>query len=169
MLLTHFICKVLYRCVGQVLFGQFYLFIYHNGSCSYRALLVLGVTKSWCYRALIYLFICYLIWVLVTWPTPHPKNLAGGVCQYFYSRMGLWLWLALGSLMALAMLWSSLPTMLKLTRDTLWPVVLNGRVLVMEPSYALWTFLQMLCLIPFIFSLTVYPATLICVNHSTLL
>ena len=28
MLLAHFICNVLYKCIGQMLLGQFYLFIY---------------------------------------------------------------------------------------------------------------------------------------------
>ena len=50
--------------------------------------------------------------------------------------------------MALAILWSSLPTILKLSRDNSWPVMLWWSWMGEGASHFLWTFLQMFCLIP---------------------
>ena len=37
------------------------------------------------------MLIIYLIVIQVTWPAPHPKYVAAGTWQYFYSGMGHWL------------------------------------------------------------------------------
>ena len=61
----------------------------------------------------------------MTWPTPHPKYVAAGICQYILFRDGSLTLISMASLMVLVMLWSSLPTMLKLSRDNSCPVMLK--------------------------------------------
>ena len=74
------------------------------------------------------------------------------------------------SLMALAIFWSSLPTMLKLSRDSSWPVVLwwscmgDGALMCSLNLSA-----KVLPDFPNVLFITIHPSTLVPVNHSTLL
>ena len=65
----------------------------------------------------------------------------------FLFRAGSFTLITIASLMVLAMLWSSLPTILKLSRDISWPVILWWSWIGDEASCVLWTSLQMFCLI----------------------
>ena len=58
-----------------------------------------GTSMSWRLAViwLLFMFKCLfviLVEVLVTWPTPHPRYMAAGICQYSYSEISHWLWLA---------------------------------------------------------------------------
>ena len=76
----------------------------------------------------------------------------------------------IASLMVLAMLWSSLPTMLKLSRDNSWPVMVWWSWM---GDGSLHVFSEPVCkcfvIFPNIFFITVHPATPEPVDHSTLL
>ena len=106
--------------------------------------------------------------VLVTWPLPHPICVAAGTYQYFCSGLGHSL-INIASLMDLAMLWSSLSTMLKLSRHFMTSDVL----MVMDAWWSLHVLSESLCkspaTFPNAFFFTVYPATPEPVDHSTLL
>ena len=71
------------------------------------------------------MFIYYL-----SWSSGDLTNTSSQICGIWYLpiflfRDGSLTLIRIASLMVLAMLWSSLPTMLKLSRDTSWPVMLK--------------------------------------------
>ena len=71
------------------------------------------------------MFICYF-----SLSSGDLTNTSSQICSSWYLpiflfRDGSLTLISIASLMALAMLWSSLPTMLKLSRDTSWPVMLK--------------------------------------------
>ena len=76
--------------LGQMLLALIIYYCCHYGLwCYYRTMWVSGGHQALLLWAVIW------VWVLVTWPAPHPIYVAGGICQYFYLRMGHWLWLIL--------------------------------------------------------------------------
>ena len=88
MLLTHFIIAVY---VGQMLLCQPILFLI-CWLMMLKNLVGTRVSPAFMLLGYDYYFYCntvsYLILILVMWPTPLPKYVAAGICQYFYSEMG---------------------------------------------------------------------------------
>ena len=110
----------------------------------HQALLLLAYVYY--YYNICLLFI--LVLVLVTWPTPHSKYVAAGICQYFYSGIGHWLcsaqllwWLWSCSGLPCPLCWNHTETL-----HDQW--CYNGHICVMVLSCALWIFQQMFCLTP---------------------
>ena len=150
MLLTHFIIVVVY--IGQMLLCQSILFFI----CWFMmlkslvdtrvspALTLLGYDYYSYYNTVFFI----LVLILMTWPTHHPIYVAAGICKYFYSGMGHWLW----SAWLLWWFWScfGLPCPLCWncpgTLHDKW--CYNGHVWVMVLSCAPWIFQQMFCLTP---------------------
>ena len=73
-----------------------------------------------------YLVVFYFILILVLWcwVEPHPICESDGICLCFCSGMDCWP-LYMDSFITLMRLWSSLPTILKLSSAVVWPVVLQ--------------------------------------------
>ena len=86
---------------------------------------VTGYHQPWGYKVFILMFIIYL-----SLSSGDLTNTSSQICGSWYLPMfllrdGSLTLISMASLMVLAMLWSSLPTMLKLSRDTSWPVMLK--------------------------------------------
>ena len=91
---------------------------------------------------------CYLIFSSGVLMSTSSHICGNWYLPMFLFRDGLLTLINTASLMALAIYWSSLPTMLKLCRDSSWPVMLWWSWLGDVASCVLWTFLQIFCLIP---------------------
>ena len=155
-----------YKIYGQMLLSQL---IFSTGPCSYRTMWFSRVSPPLMLKGY------YLDVIYFSFSSGDLTNTTSHICCSWYlpiflSRDGSLTLISTASLMVLAMFRSSLPTMLKLSRDTSWPVMLKWPCTGDGALICSLNFQQILCLTPLhIIFFTYYPTTLISVNHSTLL